>query len=123
MKYLSACFLLLALLLTAPALHAQTSPATAAARYEYCELHLKSGDVFVDFGFGPEKLGGGSLSKLEAGKLQVFATHISALNYMGSLGWDVVQVYGDVAQGNLRNKEQFFMLRRLRSSQGVNVSK
>ncbi|QNH63475.1 hypothetical protein [Hymenobacter sediminicola] len=121
MKHLSACLLLLTLLLTAPALHAQNAP--TVARYEYCELHLKSGDVFVDFGFGPEKLGGGSLSKLEAGKLQVFATHISALNYMGSLGWDVVQVYGDVAQGNLRNKEQFFMLRRLRSSQGVNVSK
>lgn len=121
MKYLPACFLLLTLLLVSPALRAQTS--SPAARYEYCELHLKSGDVFVDFGFGPEKLGGGSLSKLEAGKLQVFATHISALNYMGSLGWDVVQVYGDVAQGNSRNKEQFFMLRRLRSSQGVNVSK
>ena len=121
MKNLSALFLLLALLLTAPALHAQTSP--DPARYEYCELHLKGNDVFADFGYGYEKLGGGSLSKLEVGKLQVFATHISALNYMGSLGWDVVQVYGDISSGSLRNKEQFFMLRRLRSSQGVNVNK
>ncbi|MBC6698260.1 hypothetical protein [Hymenobacter sp. BT190] len=121
MKHLSALFLLLALLLAAPAARAQT--ASDAARYEYCELHLKGADVFADFGYGPEKLGGGSLSKLEAGKLQVFATHISALNYMGSLGWDVVQVYGDINSGSTRNKEQFFMLRRLRSSQGVNVNK
>lgn len=120
MKHLSALLLLLSLLLASPAVRAQST--SSPARYEFCELHLKGSDVFVDFGYGPEKLGGGSLSKLEVGKLQVFATHISAINYMGSLGWDVVQVYGDVASGS-RNKEQYFMLRRLRSSQGVNVNK
>lgn len=121
MKCFSALLLLLTLLLASPALHAQSS--LAPDRYEYCELHLKGNDVFVDFGYGPEKLGGGSLSRLEVGKLQVFATHISAINYMGGLGWDLVQVYGDVSTSSSRNKEQFFMLRRLRSSQGVNVNK
>ncbi|MCR5889221.1 hypothetical protein LRS06_15900 [Hymenobacter sp. J193] len=89
-------------------------------RYEYCELlttdnlfspdnKAKTGDIFVDFGYGFEKLGGGSLSQREAGKLQVFATHVSALTYMGKLGWEVVQMY---QQTDKRPAHTLFVLRR-----------
>ena len=83
--------LLAAGLLSAPAAQAQTTaarnlaaPPAEAMRYEYCEVRVVAKDVYVDFGYGAEKLGGPELSKLEVGKLQVFATPISALNYMGS---------------------------------------
>ena len=76
------------------------------ARYEYCELtHVgvinsgtgtpdkgKSEDIYVDFGYGYEKLGGSEQMKREAGRLEVFATPISAINYMGGLGWEIVQI-------------------------------
>ncbi|ALD20456.1 hypothetical protein AM218_03535 [Hymenobacter sp. DG25A] len=111
------------LILTALVLALGTLRATAqtAGRYEYCEMLTtdnlfsttddKAGDIYVDFGYGFEKLGGGTLSQREAGKLQVFATHVSALTYMGKLGWEVVQMY----QQPKVNKEPIrtlFVLRR-----------
>lgn len=88
---------------------AQNSPTVRAilpeqARYEYCELmHTgfvnrgkpekeKTDDIYVDFGYGYEKLGGSEQVKREAGKMEVFATPMSAVNYMGSLGWEIVQI-------------------------------
>ncbi len=139
MKKLSAAivFFVLLLGLTATSASAQSGgtrnlaqPAPEAVRYEYCEVRVVGKDVYADFGYGSEKLGGPELSKLEVGKLQVFATPISALNYMGSLGWEVVQVVqGTGSEGGLTvNKEgssgnRFYVLRRPRSSTGVNVTK
>ncbi|RAK62882.1 hypothetical protein [Hymenobacter edaphi] len=132
MKHLfPACCLLLALGLSPTALRAQTrnlaTPAPDAVRYEYCEVRVVGKDVYADFGYGSEKLGGPELSKLEVGKLQVFATPISALNYMGSLGWEVLQVVQSSASAaidrNGASGNRYYLLRRPRTSTGVNVTK
>lgn len=135
MKHLvSSLFTLAVLGLSLPAAHAQANrnltPIPDAPRYEYCEVRIVGDDVYADFGYGAEKLGGPELSKLEVGKLQVFATPISALNYMGSLGWEVLQVVqGNAESGKLGvtrsgpNGNRYYVLRRLRSSTGVNVTK
>lgn len=135
MKNLAAATALLLALGFAPAAHAQTgtrslgTPTPDAPRYEYCEVRIvgKEQDVYADFGYGAEKLGGPELSKLEVGKLQVFATPISALNYMGSLGWEVVQVVqgsqSSIIDKNGPGGNRYYVLRRLRSSTGVNVTK
>ena len=61
------------------------------------------------------------------GKLQVFATPISALNYMGSLGWEVIQVVQATATVSIDKNgpsgSRYYVLRRLRSSTGINVTK
>ncbi|KAA9327061.1 hypothetical protein F0P96_17625 [Hymenobacter busanensis] len=135
MKYPSTTFLLLLLLVAVatPSAHAQSgntrnlaTPSPEAVRYEYCEVRVVGKDVYADFGYGPEKLGGPELSKLEVGKLQVFATPISALNYMGSLGWEVIQgvqssPFDISKQGPSGNR--YYVLRRVRSSTGVNVTR
>ncbi|GAB3839810.1 hypothetical protein [Hymenobacter jeollabukensis] len=132
MKHLFSTFsLLLALGLSSSATQAQTrnlaTPAPDAVRYEYCEVRVVGKDVYADFGYGSEKLGGPELSKLEVGKLQVFATPISALNYMGNLGWEVIQVVAGGSAGNIdRNGpsgNRYYVLRRPRTSTGVNVTK
>ncbi|MBT9393662.1 hypothetical protein KLP40_10855 [Hymenobacter sp. NST-14] len=116
MKYLFSFLLLGASLAAGTTALAQTAPAKPAAapatvmvqpaRYEYCELtHVgvinsgtgtpdkgKTEDIYVDFGYGYEKLGGSEQMKREAGRLEVFATPISAINYMGGLGWEIVQI-------------------------------
>ncbi|WP_400190195.1 hypothetical protein [Hymenobacter sp. B81] len=134
MKHLFLAASLLALLtFSAASAQAQSSntrnlatPSPEAVRYEYCEVRIVGKDVYADFGYGAEKLGGPELSKLEVGKLQVFATPISALNYMGSLGWEVLQV---VQGGNPAidkqgaNSNRYYVLRRPRTSTGVNVTK
>lgn len=133
MKHLAATALLLTL---GTAAHAQTTtrnlatPSPDAVRFEYCEVRVVGEDVYADFGYGSEKLGGPELSKLEVGKLQVFATPISALNYMGNLGWEVIQVVQGTATGGLvvigrtgSSGNRYYVLRRLRSSTGVNVTK
>ncbi|OON68501.1 hypothetical protein [Hymenobacter sp. CRA2] len=99
-----------------------------ASRYEYCEVHVTgSSNVYADFGYGREKLGGPELSKLEVGKLQVFATPISALNYLGSLGWELVQVYQPdrptPTKTTAHDTDRYYVMRRLRSSTGVTVTK
>jgi hypothetical protein len=132
MKHLFATALLLILGLTAA--RAQSGgtrnlaqPSPEAVRYEYCEVRIVGKDVYADFGYGAEKLGGPELSKLEVGKLQVFATPISALNYMGNLGWEVIQVVQGNAVGNIDKNgpagNRYYVLRRARSSTGVNVTK
>ncbi|MCC3160571.1 hypothetical protein LJ737_25260 [Hymenobacter sp. 15J16-1T3B] len=132
--FVSAFSLLLALGLSTTAAHAQTrnlaTPAPDAVRYEYCEVRVVGEDVYADFGYGSEKMGGPELSKLEVGKLQVFATPISALNYMGSLGWEVLQVVQGTATGGLvsitrtgSSGNRYYLLRRPRTSTGVNVTK
>ena len=61
----------------------------------------------------------------EAGKIQVFATTISALNYMGSLGWEIVQIIEQPTNyntaGTPRNLVYRYMLRRPITSQAVAV--
>lgn len=119
--------MLRALLLTLLVVFCWTSRTQAqtldAKRFEYCELLTtdnlfapdakgRGGDIFVDFGYGFEKLGGGSLSQREAGKLQVFATHVSALTYMGKLGWEVVQMYQQPRPNAKDNAPTIFVLRR-----------
>jgi hypothetical protein len=132
MKKLFASSLLVAGLTAAfSAANAQTKPASMtlsdAPRYEYCEVRIVGDAVYADFGYGSEKLGGPELSKLEVGKLQVFATPISALNYMGSLGWEVlqvVQVGNEISMTKNGTKgNRYYVLRRLRSSTGINVTK
>ncbi len=137
MKHLAAATaLLLTLGLAGTAAQAQSgtrnlaTPTPDAVRYEYCEVRIVGKDVFADFGYGAEKLGGPELSKLEVGKLQVFATPISALNYMGSLGWEVAQVVQGTDKGGGvsiaktgPSEDRYYLLRRLRSSTGVNVTK
>lgn len=110
MKNLFPAFALAALCMISVPARAQSAAAARLApvaepvRYEFCELMRtgavnlgkpekeKSGDIYVDFGYGYEKLGGSEQVVREAGKIQVFATTISALNYMGSLGWEIVQI-------------------------------
>jgi hypothetical protein len=85
----------------------------------------KSGDIFVDFGYGYEKLGGSEQVMREAGKIQVFATSISALNYMGSLGWEIVQIMEEPATskaaGTSANYIYRYMLRRPLTAKAVAV--
>ncbi|GAB2967306.1 hypothetical protein GCM10027048_42490 [Hymenobacter coalescens] len=134
MKHLfPSLFLLLALGLSSSAVHAQSgtrnlaAPPPEAVRYEYCEVRIVGKDVYADFGYGAEKLGGPELSKVEVGKLQVFATPITALNYMGNLGWEVIQVVPAGSSGNIDragpNGNRYYVLRRPRSSTGVNVTR
>ncbi|MBX0288892.1 hypothetical protein K3G63_00495 [Hymenobacter sp. HSC-4F20] len=103
-------------------------------RYEFCELMRtgavnlgkpekeKSGDIYVDFGYGYEKLGGSEQVVREAGKIQVFATTISALNYMGSRGWEIVQILEqpiNYTKGEPSEYVRRYVLRRPLSAQGV----
>ncbi|TGE23699.1 hypothetical protein E5K00_00360 [Hymenobacter aquaticus] len=120
-----------ALLLSLLAGRATTSRAQTtnlnAARYEYCELlkteflneptKTKGGDIFVDFGFGYEKLGDSDMAKREVGKLEVFSTPLSTLNYMGKLGWEVVQVYS-LPNGQKNQQATHILLRRMTTSSG-----
>jgi hypothetical protein len=137
MKNLAAAtVLLLTLGFATTAAHAQSgtrnlaTPSPDAVRYEYCEVRVVGANVFADFGYGAEKMGGPELSKLEVGKLQVFATPISALNYMGNLGWEVIQVVQGTTTGGSININKlgaadnlYYLLRRPRTSTGVNVTK
>ncbi|RSK31773.1 hypothetical protein [Hymenobacter metallilatus] len=143
MKRLFYTLLLLAGLLaasTAPT-HAQSSPVVRPAvpepvRYEFCELMRtgfvnigkpekeKSGDIYVDFGYGYEKLGGSEQIVREAGKIQVFATTISALNYMGGLGWEIVQILEqpiNYSKGEPSEYVRRYVLRRPLSAKGIAV--
>ncbi|UOQ77911.1 hypothetical protein MUN84_04510 [Hymenobacter sp. 5516J-16] len=128
-----------ALLATAGQVQAQSAqPARAvqaeAERYEFCELMRtgfvnigkpekeKSGDIYVDFGYGYEKLGGSEQVVREAGKIQVFATTISALNYMGSRGWEIVQILEqpiNYTKGEPSEYVRRYVLRRPLSAKGV----
>lgn len=139
MKHIFSALLLTSLLASAGQLHAQTAqpgrPVSAEpARYEFCELMRtgfvnvgkpekeKSGDIYVDFGYGYEKLGGSEQVVREAGKIQVFATTISALNYMGSRGWEIVQILEqpiNYAKGEPSEYVRRYVLRRPVSAQGV----
>ncbi|GAB2792822.1 hypothetical protein HNQ93_003659 [Hymenobacter luteus] len=133
-------FSLLALLLVlTTASQAQTPSAVRpvqadAIRYEFCELMRtgavnlgkpekeKSGDIYVDFGYGYEKLGGSEQVVREAGKIQVFATTISALNYMGSRGWEIVQILEqpiNYTKGEPSEYVRRYVLRRPLSAKGV----
>lgn len=126
MKKLLFPALLLAGALAAPAAHAQTTNINAA-RFEYCELlkteylneptKTKGGDIFVDFGFGYEKLGDSDMAKREVGAIEVFSTPLSTLNYMGKLGWEVVQVYS-LPNGQKNQQATHILLRRLTTSSG-----
>lgn len=103
-------------------------------RYEFCELMRtgfvnvgkpekeKSGDIYVDFGYGYEKLGGSEQVVREAGKIQVFATTISAINYMGSRGWEIVQILEqpiNYSKGEPNEYVRRYVLRRPLSAKGV----
>lgn len=135
-------FSLLALLLVlTSASRAQTPSAVRPVpadpiRYEFCELMRtgavnlgkpekeKSGDIYVDFGYGYEKLGGSEQVVREAGKIQVFATTISALNYMGSRGWEIVQILEqpiNYTKGEPSEYVRRYVLRRPLSAKGVAV--
>ncbi|UOQ71794.1 hypothetical protein [Hymenobacter cellulosilyticus] len=126
MKKLLFPALLLAGALAAPAAHAQTTNINVA-RYEYCELlkteflneptKTKGGDIFVDFGFGYEKLGDSDMAKREVGDIEVFSTPLSTLNYMGKRGWEVVQVYS-LPNGVKNQQATHILLRRLTTSSG-----
>jgi hypothetical protein len=139
MKQFFASLLLIGATATTTAL-AQSKPAATTTapepvRYEFCELMRtgaaqigkpekeKSGDIFVDFGYGYEKLGGSEQVMREAGKIQVFATTISALNYMGSLGWEIVQILEQPTAyntaGTPQNLVYRYMLRRPLTAKGV----
>ncbi|TGE06596.1 hypothetical protein [Hymenobacter fodinae] len=140
MKHVFASLLLLGAAATTSL--AQTKPVSLTTaqdpiRYEYCELMRtgaaqlgkpekeKSGDIFVDFGYGYEKLGGSEQVMREAGKIQVFATTISALNYMGSLGWEIVQIQEQPTTyntaGTPQNLVYRYMLRRPLTAKAVAV--
>ena len=103
-------------------------------RFEFCELMRtgfvnvgkpekeKNGDIYVDFGYGYEKLGGSEQVVREAGKIQVFATTISALNYMGSLGWEIVQILEqpiNYSKGEPSEYVRRYVLRRPLSAKGI----
>lgn len=140
MKHLFSC-VLLAGTLAASTTAAQTpNPSVRPGpvepvRYEFCELmrtgivpsgkpeQEKSGDIYVDFGYGYEKLGGSEQVMREAGKIQVFATSISALNYMGSLGWEIVQILEEPATAKATptsgNYVYRYMLRRPLTAKGI----
>ena len=84
----------------------------------------KSADIYVDFGYGYEKLGGSEQIMREAGKIQVFATTISALNYMGSLGWEIVQILEqpiNYTKGEPTETVRRYVLRRPLSAKAVAV--
>ncbi|UOQ81245.1 hypothetical protein [Hymenobacter sp. 5414T-23] len=138
MKHFFTALLLVGAIATTTAM-AQTKPVTLTTaqepvRYEFCELMRtgaaqigrpekeKSNDIFVDFGYGYEKLGGSEQVMREAGKIQVFATTISALNYMGSLGWEIVQIIEQPtnynAAGTPLNLVYRYMLRRPLTAKG-----
>jgi hypothetical protein len=126
MKLAFLSLLSLLLLSAAPGAQAQTTNLNAA-RYEYCELlktdflneptKTKGSDIFVDFGFGFEKLGDSDFAKREVGKMEVFSTPLSTLNYMGKLGWEVVQVYS-LPNGQRNQQSTHFLLRRLTTASG-----
>ncbi|SHJ61465.1 hypothetical protein SAMN02745146_3536 [Hymenobacter daecheongensis DSM 21074] len=123
--FLATLTLLLFLSATAPS-QAQTTNANAA-RYEYCELlktdflttprKTKGSDIFVDFGFGYEKLGESDFAKREVGKMEVLSTPLSTLNYMGKLGWELVQVYS-LPNGQKNQQSTHMLLRRLTTASG-----
>ncbi|WP_139920506.1 hypothetical protein [Hymenobacter sp. DG01] len=133
--------LLVLMLVLASASRAQTPSAVRPVqadpiRYEFCELMRtgavnlgkpekeKSGDIYVDFGYGYEKLGGSEQVVREAGKIQVFATTISALNYMGSRGWEIVQILEqpiNYTKGEPSEYVRRYVLRRPLSAKGVAV--
>ncbi|UYZ63533.1 hypothetical protein [Hymenobacter weizhouensis] len=143
MKHLSSRLLLTAALsLPAALAQAQTGSQSAQAvapqpvRYEFCELMRttyvnvdkpekeKGTDIYVDFGYGYEKLGGSEQIKREAGKIQVFATTISALNYMGSLGWEIVQILEEPNNYNSGVPTEYvrrYVLRRPLSAKAIAV--
>ncbi|RSK48792.1 hypothetical protein [Hymenobacter rigui] len=118
---------------------AQSTPpprpaAPEPVRYEFCELMRtgfvnvgkpekeKSGDIYVDFGYGYEKLGGSEQVVREAGKIQVFATTISAINYMGSRGWEIVQILEqpiNYSKGEPSEYVRRYVLRRPLSAKGI----
>ena len=126
MKNIFLLTLILLLTGAAGAARAQTTNVNAA-RYEYCELlktdftneptKTKGSDIFVDFGFGFEKLGDSEFAKREVGKLEVFSTPLSTLNYMGKLGWELVQVYS-LPNGQRNQHSTHMLLRRLTTSSG-----
>ncbi|MCC2546751.1 hypothetical protein LJY25_09880 [Hymenobacter sp. BT175] len=114
-------------LLAFPALSfAQTTNGTSP-RYEYCELlktdnllnptNTKGSDIYVDFGFGFEKFSDSDMAKREVGKIEVLSTPLSTLNYMGKLGWEVVQIYS-LPNGNKNQQTTHIMLRRLTTASG-----
>lgn len=139
MKHFFSLLTLLLVLTTAA--WAQTPSAvrpvqTETIRYEFCELMRtgavnlgkpekeKSGDIYVDFGYGYEKLGGSEQVVRDAGKIQVFATTISALNYMGSRGWEIVQILEqpiNYTKGEPSEYVRRYVLRRPLSAKGVAV--
>lgn len=140
MKHLFASLLLAGTLGATTAMAQTATPgsrmsAPEPVRYEFCELMRtgaaqvgraekeKSGDIFVDFGYGYEKLGGSEQVMREAGKIQVFATSISALNYMGSLGWEIVQILEQPSNFNSAGTPTtyvyHYMLRRPLTAKGI----
>ncbi|GAB3297039.1 hypothetical protein [Hymenobacter tenuis] len=144
MKHLFSTLLLATLLGSAAHVQAQSAPAAVRpmqsepVRYEFCELMRtgainlgkaekeKSGDIFVDFGYGYEKLGGSEQVVREAGKIQVFATTISALNYMGSLGWEIVQIMEhpiNYTKGEPSEYVRRYVLRRPTSAKAIGAAR
>lgn len=139
--FFSRLLLLVALSAATATAHAQNATAARPAasepvRYEFCELMRtgyvnvgkpekeKSADIYVDFGYGYEKLGGSEQVMREAGKIQVFATTISALNYMGSLGWEIVQILEqpiNYTKGEPTETVHRYVLRRPLSAKAVAV--
>ncbi|MBC6989273.1 MULTISPECIES: hypothetical protein [Hymenobacter] len=114
------------LLLGSATAYAQTTSANTV-HYEYCELlktdrlndqtNTKGSDIFVDFGYGFEKLGDSELAKREVGKMEVFSTPLSTLNYMGKLGWEVVQLYS-LPNGVKNQETTHILLRRITTASG-----
>ncbi|GAA3923061.1 hypothetical protein [Hymenobacter algoricola] len=127
MKHLLLSALTFLLLLAGTTVAQAQTTNVNAARYEYCELlktdflneptKTKGSDIFVDFGFGFEKLGDSDFAKREVGKMEVFSTPLSTLNYMGKLGWDVVQVYS-LPNGQRNQQSTHILLRRLTTASG-----
>lgn len=140
MKHIFSTLLLTATLAGAAShTRAQSTPPPRPAqpepvRYEFCELMRtgfvnvgkpekeKSGDIYVDFGYGYEKLGGSEQVVREAGKIQVFATTISAINYMGSRGWEIVQILEQPINYNAGQPNEYvrrYVLRRPLSAKAI----
>jgi hypothetical protein len=95
----------------------------ATGKFVYCEVICYEqawGQVTMEVDFGQKtKAFQSKWLKDEAGRIIVFKSRIDALNYMGSLGWELIEVYADSVGS--RMEQHYLMKRPLSEEEEVKV--